>query len=401
MVMQSQHIEKFTTTNVFQWNYQDKHRIKINQGGTSSGKTYAILQVIFLRLIEKKRIATVIGQDIPNLKKGALRDFQERILVACPWMNNFIVSYNKTERRYKFKNGSILEFTSFKDEQDAKNGKREIAFFNEANGIEYAIYKQVALRTSEEIYLDYNPSAEFWAHEKLMQKPEAITFYSNFTHNPYVDDNVRSYIMDLKKEDLEAWNVYGLGKTGTIAELCIEKINVIEKMPRYLKRRGYGMDFGYKAHPTAFIECGLRNNNQIFIDERFYVYNMKMLDMHIAFQTLGIPRKRKIFADPAETRVIDDLSDRGWRMAEVIKGADSIRYGLRLLNQYELFVTERSLNTINERKKYRYKVDPKTGQITNIPIDAFNHSWDAIRYWAMMNVKPLRPIKTRYRAAVA
>lgn len=399
--MQSQHIENLTTTPVFQWNYQDGHRIKINQGGTSSGKTYAILQVIFLRLIEKKRIATVIGQDIPNLKKGALRDFQERILVACPWMNNFIKGYHKTERRYTFKNGSILEFTSFKDEQDAKNGKREIAFFNEGNGIEYAIYKQVALRTSEEIYIDYNPSAEFWAHERLMQKPEAITFYSNFTHNPYVDPNVRQYIMDLKDEDLEAWNVYGLGKTGTIAELCIENLTIVDKLPRYLKRRGYGMDFGYRAHPTAFMECGLRNRNEIFIDERFYMYNMKMEDMDLAFQTMGIPRKRRIFADPAEVRVVDDLTDRGWRMAEVIKGTDSIRYGLRLLNQYKLFITERSINTINERKKYRYKTDPKTGKITNEPIDAFNHAWDAVRYWAMMNVKPLRPIKTRYRAAAA
>lgn len=235
-------IQRFKTTPVFDWNYQSGVRIRINQGGTSSGKTYAILQVIFMMLIEKPRIATVVGQDIPNLKKGALRDFQDRILVACPWMNNFIQSYNKTERRYKFKNGSILEFTSFKDEQDAKNGKRDIAFFNEANGIEWAIYRQVEMRTSETIFLDYNPTSEFWAHERLMPRENSVTYYSNFSHNPYVDENIRDYLIGLKEEDLESWRVYGLGKTGSIAELCIENLTVVDAMPRYLKKRGYGMD---------------------------------------------------------------------------------------------------------------------------------------------------------------
>ena len=100
------------TSPVFAWNYKDKARIKVNQGGTSSGKTYGILQVIFFRLIEKKRIATVVGQDIPNLKKGALRDFRERVLPNNEWMQQYILSYHKTDRIFTFKNGSQLEFSS-------------------------------------------------------------------------------------------------------------------------------------------------------------------------------------------------------------------------------------------------------------------------------------------------
>ena len=121
----------FKVTPVFEWNYYSNARTKVNQGGTSSGKTYAILQVILCRLIDKPRIATIVGQDIPNLKKGALRDLQQRILNTYPWIHEFIEGYNKSERIYRFKNGSILEFTSFKDAQDAKNGKRDILFVNE------------------------------------------------------------------------------------------------------------------------------------------------------------------------------------------------------------------------------------------------------------------------------
>jgi phage terminase large subunit len=56
---------------------------------------------------------------------------------------------------------------------------------------------------------------------------------------------------------------------------------------------------------------------------------------------------------------------------------------------------------INEQKKYRYKADPKTGLMTNTPIDAFNHAWDAIRYWSQYNLKPIRQIDTKFRGAVA
>ena len=121
----------FDTTPVFEWNYHAKERVVINQGGTSSGKTYALLQVIFLKLIEKKRIATIVGQDIPNLKKGAMRDFEERILSNIPFFNDFIEYHNKTDRVWRLKNGSVIEFQSYKDFQDAKNGKRDILFVNE------------------------------------------------------------------------------------------------------------------------------------------------------------------------------------------------------------------------------------------------------------------------------
>ena len=392
--------QRLRGTPVFEWNYYDPTRIKINQGGTSSGKTYSILQVISLRLIDRKQIATVVGQDIPNLKKGALRDYTDRILVDCPWLYEFIEGYNKTERTFRFKNGSILEFTSFKDAQDAKNGKRDILFLNEANGISWPVYEQLEMRTSSEIFIDYNPTSEFWAHERLMRRENSITFYSNFTHNPFVDPNVREYIIGLKDEDLESWKVYGLGKTGAIAEICIENMTIVDRMPKHLKRRGHGCDWGYRADPTTLIDCGWANERDIYFDELFYVHRMKTNEMALTMSALGISKKKKTFADPADSRALEDMQDRGWNFIAATKGADSVKYGLSLLNQYNIHVTARSVNMINERKRYRYKVD-KDGKVLNEPIKAFDHTWDAARYWAMMNLKPIRTIQWQYKGAVA
>ena len=65
----------FETTILYQANREAAEKVIVNQGGTSSGKTYAIMQVLFTRAIEEPRqVITVVGQDIPNLKKGAYRD---------------------------------------------------------------------------------------------------------------------------------------------------------------------------------------------------------------------------------------------------------------------------------------------------------------------------------------
>lgn len=393
-------VSRLKTTPVFHWNHTSEARLKINQGGTSSGKTIALLQVLFMRLIEQPRVATVVGQDIPNLKKGALRDFQQTVLGKNEWMHHFIAGYNKTERTYKFKNGSILEFTIYKDEQDAKGSRRDILYVNEANGIAWPVFRQLEMRTREEIFIDYNPTAPFWAHEQLMTRDNAVTFFSNFTHNPFLDEAIRDYILDLKETDAEAWKVYGLGKTGAIQDLVIPNITVVEAMPRYLKKRGFGLDFGYRAHPTAFIECGLANERDIYINERFYTRRMSTLDIHLALKYGGISKRHKIHADPADPRAIDDLKARNWRIIDAIKGRDSVNYGIQLLNQYRIHVTEASLNVLNEQKKYSYKVD-KDGRSTNEVIKAWDDAWDAIRYWAVMNLKPRRKIQSTFRGQAA
>ena len=387
---------------VFEWNYYDRlHRVKINQGGTSSGKTYSILQVLALRLLEQKRICTVVGQDIPNLRKGSYRDFLDRIVATSSVLDGQILKHNRTTLSFEFANGSILEFTSYKDEQDAKNGKRDIAFFNEANGIPYAIYRQVAMRTTEEVFIDYNPTAPFWAHEHLMGRPDVVTFYSNFTHNPYVSEGTLIELRDIKAKDDQLWQVYGLGKTGELGELVIPKITVVPTMPAALANRGYGLDFGYRADPTALVECGLQNGGQdLYVDQLVYKRGMDFPAMDRAFAAAGASKRMYYHADGADARACDDLRARGYPIREAKKGPGSIEYGIGLINQCNVFVTERSVDLIQEQKKYTYKKQksgPRAGELTNQPVDAYNHGLDALRYWALANVRPRKVVQQGLR----
>jgi phage terminase large subunit len=95
------------------------------------------------------------------------------------------------------------------------------------------------------------------------------------------------------------------------------------------------------------------------------------------------------------------LKTKGFRIIEAIKGRDSVNYGLSLLNQYKLFVTERSVNMISQQKRYKHKVDKKTGKVLNEPVKMFDDTWDAARYWAMMSVKPRKKVNHQWRGATA
>jgi phage terminase large subunit len=93
-------------TIVFNQNYASTAQVVVNQGGTNSGKTYAIEQVLFcLACLTPNQVITVVGQDIPNLKAGALRDAMA-ILHSSDLINSMIKKHNKTERIFEFHNGS-------------------------------------------------------------------------------------------------------------------------------------------------------------------------------------------------------------------------------------------------------------------------------------------------------
>jgi phage terminase large subunit len=97
---------KFEVSVLFEQNYNAVEHIVINQGGTSSGKTYAIEQVLFcLACQTPKQVITIVGQDIPNLKAGALRDALN-IYSNSASLKTMIKGYNKTDRIFEFYNGT-------------------------------------------------------------------------------------------------------------------------------------------------------------------------------------------------------------------------------------------------------------------------------------------------------
>lgn len=370
---------------LFTENYNATAYVVVNQGGSSSGKTYAIMQALFSLAGERpNQVITVVGQDIPNLKAGALRDAlkiynDSKPITAC------IKSYNKSERIFLFNNNSVIEFKSYTDAQDAKSGKRDYLFINEANGIDWLIYSELALRTRKRIYIDYNPNTAFWVHDNLLGRDDVQLIISDHRHNPFLDDGTHDRIESLQQTDRERWKVYARGITGKVSGLVLSNWELCDTIPKDARLIALGLDFGFTNDQTGCIEV-YRYNGELWINELIYETGLTNPDISKKLSSLDIRKSTEIIADSAEPKSIEELRRLGWFITGVKKGADSIKNSIDILKRYKLNITRNSTNLREELSRYKWVTD-HSGKAINKPVDSNNHLIDPLRYVALNKLK--------------
>lgn len=383
------------TSVLFKYNYQATTPVVVNQGGTSSGKTYAIEQVLFTLACEQpKQVITVVSQDIPNLKAGAMRDAQN-IVSSSAQLQGMIKSFNKSDRIYEFHNGSLIEFKSYDDDQDAKSGKRDYLFINEANGVPYAVYTELALRTRKRIFIDYNPNASFWVHDKLLGKQGVQLLISDHRHNPFLDEDIRNKIEQVRNVDEEQWKVYGRGLTGQVRGLVLTNWLLCDQIPPQAKRLAYGLDFGYSNDETGLLEVYLQNG-ELWVNELLYETHLTNLDLDKRMAAAGLSKNTEMVADCAEPKSIEELRRLGWNIVPAKKGNDSIKMSIDILRRYRINITRNSTNLRKELERYQWKVD-MSGNPLNVPTDSWNHLIDPLRYVALNKLQVSSTGQTRSR----
>ena len=385
---------KMLSTILFKQNYHTTANVVVNQGGTGSGKTYAILQVLFCIACQiSKQFITIAGQDIPNLKAGALRD----ACAICEGSQHFsamLKSYNRSDRVFEFKNGTIMEFKSYDDAQDAKSGKRDFLFVNEANGIPWNVYFELALRTRTRVFIDYNPNNNFWVHEKVIGQKNTQLIISDHRHNPYMATGLREKIEALKDQDYELWKVYARGLTGKITGLVFNNWHICEDIPTGARRLAAGLDFGYTNDQTGCIEV-YRQNGELWVDELLYETGLTNSDISFKLKSAGLSKNTELIADSAEPKSIEELQHLGWNIKGAQKGPDSIQNSIDILKRYKINVTRRSVNLRKELDRYKWKTD-RSGKTVNEPVDSWNHLIDPLRYIALnkLNIKNVNKPKS-------
>lgn len=388
----------FQVLPLYDANLNAEERTVVNQGGTSSGKTYSIMQVLFtIGISEPRSIITVVGQDVPNLKKGAYRD-AKTILDSSEVLRAWWPYVNEGERIIKCINGSIIEFSSFKDAQDAKSGKRDYLFINEANGISYDIYWQLAIRTRRRVFIDYNPTARFWCHDEVIGRQGVRTIISDHRKNYFLTDEEHNRIEGI--EDDELWKVYARGLTGKISGLVLTNWDICDRLPpmEEWKRSFYGMDFGFTNDPTA-LEMVVEAHGELWIDEKIYSTGLTNPMIAERAKDEGLTREDEIIADCAEPKSIRELNGLGLWVSASVKGQDSIVSGIDILKRYKMHVTRRSIGLLSNLRAYKWDKD-RDGNMTNKPEDRNNHGIDAIRYVALKHLsirRDARGVRLRNR----
>lgn len=375
------------TTHVFSKLLKCNSRIVINQGGTSSSKTYSILQLLYLIALKKQGShISIVSHTFPHLKRGAMKDFFNILKSENLYKEE---NHNMSNKTYHV-GRSIIEFFSTDSGEKVRGARRDYLYINECDNIDFETFNQLEVRTKERIFLDYNPSREFWVHTNLMvgnnYKYDFIK--STYKDNPYLHPNIIESIESRRYSDTNWWRVFGEGELGFSEEqiwthwkLC----NVIPESNNYV----YGLDFGFN-HPTALIKVTEHEGNY-YAEELIYESNLTNQDIIGKIKDLNINKHKEIYADWARPENIREIYLAGYNIKDakkdVKKGIDSVR-------SKNLFIHCNSNNLISEIKSYSWKKD-REGKLLEEPIKIKDDACDALRYaihsWTQAEVKKIMP----------
>lgn len=368
------------TTKVFSMNLaafvRPDIRIIANKGGSRSSKTWSILQL--LNLIAAKstrpRLISVVSESIPHLKRGCIRDF-ERMLKDDKIYNP--ANWNATDKIYTV-GQSKIEFFGADQYSKVQGPARDILFINEAVNLSFDVYRQLAVRTTEKILLDYNPTHEFWVNEKVLPFDDALMIHSTYLDNDMLSTGQIQELIKQGEIDPDFKTVFVDGQTGSLQGLIIKNWDIVASMPKEFKHEYIGVDFGY-SDPTAIMHIRIVGG-EIYIDEICYERGLDNPDIADRIKAAGLGHLT-IVADSAEPKSIREVARKGLTVLPADKGEDSVRIGLQIMNRYKKHYTQRSVNSIRENRMYRWMQD-SSGNYIGKPTKAkdTHHAKDAERY---------------------
>lgn len=361
-------------------------RIRGVCGGTSAGKTISILQILISKAQKDKQptLTSVVSESFPHLKRGAMRDFKNIMQEHGYWKES---AWNATDSIYTFETGSKIEFFSADQPSKVRGPRRDRLFINECNNVAYESFDQLAVRTRLEIWLDWNPTNEFWFYDLLNTRDDVEMITVTYKDNEGLPETI---VKDIEAHKLNKnwWTVYGLGQLGEVEGRIYKGWKIIDEIPHEARLEGYGLDFGYSNDPTAVVAVYYYNGGYV-LDEILYRKGMSNQQIASFMNNLDFG---VIVADSAEPKSIDELQMYGLSVVAAKKGSGSILQGIGYVQEQSISMTKRSVNLIKEYRNYLWQTD-KDGKTINTPEGGFDHALDAVRYKLSSILKPKYEIR--------
>lgn len=344
-----------------------KSKIKVIQGGQGAGKNISIAQILLEDCKRDKDITTVVSDTYDNLKDGAISDFKFLYEAAgLDWDKDF----NKTDHDLKHC-GGVIQFRYISDvkKHAGKSKRRGKLYINEANKIGWDVASTYIGRTHSDVYIDYNPDFEFWAHTQVPKlKDKKGNSLSEQIIVTYLDNEMcpeaEVDFIESRRDNEEWFRVYGLGLTGYYSERRIYKYKFCLEIPANAIRIQSGMDFGVSPDPTILIDV-YKRENCLYVDEIFCMNNLmpekiqgaERLAIVDKLELVNHKKGQLIIADSAGATEIRDIRKHGYSIRGVKKQPGSQIIGINKLRGYDLFITERSTNLKKGIESWFFKVD--------------------------------------------
>lgn len=385
---------------------QDEARNLVGYGGAGSGKSHAFMQRYVAKFLQ--------GHTVMGVRKvGAT--LEDSMIALCEDVLREhgaldAVKHNKTRKEFHL-NGARFMFRGLDDPEKIKSvhGLRYV-WREEATEFTPEDDKQLRLRLRGKIKgvklqhaYTFNPIEEtHWLKAKLFDNPPPDTsvYHSTYHDNiAFLDEEYVAELERLKDEDWYYYQVYCLGKWGSISNAKIFRNVVVEDFPiDQGAARNVGGDWGFND-PAAFTQNYIR-------DQELYIfweyYKREKVASELIQELAPDLRPYHITADSSEPGKIKDFQMAGFRIMGAEKPGHSIRQGIDYLKRFKKIHIHKTNcpNTAREFLGYKYREVKRNGEIIVLddPLDKDNHAVDATRYsLEKFSLHQVRQIKTTRR----
>lgn len=348
------------------------YRVIVHQGGTRSGKTYGIQDLLIGTAYRTPQSISVCSISLPHLKKGAMRDWKELMENKGAYNPAF---HNMTDQLYEYPLGSYIEFFSVEDSKRVRGPGRDILHINEANLLSLDTWRQLSLRTKKTIIIDYNPAEEFhWIYDEVIPRDDCKFIQTTYKDNPFLSLEQIREIERLQDIDDNFWKVYGLGERGTQKNTIYQKYSLFDQFPTYLDYC-FGLDFGF-THPNALVKVG-EEETSLYFEQCLYEPGITAHDL--AVKIGPIVQNKYVYCDSARPDIIEELRREHINAYPADK---QVKEGIDFIRSHRIFVHRESVDFQKEMRSYKWKQRP-SGESLDEPVKAFDDLMDAGRYGAM------------------
>lgn len=381
------------------WNFKGRYRVCKGSRASKKSKTTA-LNLIYRLMKYPQANILVVRKVFGTLKDSCYTDLKWAIhrfgvdgLFDCK-LSPLEITYKPTGQKILFRGlDDPLKITSITVDVGCLcwlwiEEAYEITSEDDFNMLDESIRGQVPEGLFKQITLTLNPwSDRHWIKARFfdINRDDILAKTTNYLCNEWLDEADLRLFEDMKINNPRRYRVAGLGDWGVTDGLIFDNQRVDEFDLENIKGKDgvvsvFGLDFGYTNDPTALF-CGLADTNNKILYVFDEMYERGLSNERIAeLITVKGYRKEKIRADCAEPKSIDRLRELGiCHIRPARKGKDSILNGIDLIQDYEIIISPKCKNFIEEISQYCWDKD-KQGNTINKPIDEFNHLMDAMRY---------------------
>ena len=365
------------------------HRWEVYMGSAGSSKSYFITQKIIVRCL-REPIKVLVCRRYGTTIRNTCFSLFKRILTKWGLAN--YVKIRESDFRITFPNGSEIIFTGLDEETKllSLDGIGCI-FIEEVFEVSRSIVEQLNIRlrgetANKQILMAFNPiSKHHWLFDFCeVNPPESFLYiHSNYKDNPFLDEENRKILEEMKVRNPQKYRIYGEGQWGIDADGLVFQNWKVEDF-NHADIKGQlmvGLDFGF-VNDISALGASLvdEENKRIYIFKEYGDTNKTNADLINIITALGFS-KSVIIADSSEPKSIAEIKKGGiQKIKPCTKGADSIIHGIQKLQNYEIIIHPSCLGIITEFENYTWQKDKNTDTYINKPIDDFNHYIDALRY---------------------